>query len=196
MEHSSPLAAMQPPSLIFRHYPYSSFDPLRLGPNSFNFKDLSAKHLQQPDYFSSKPVIPASSPSASLAADLSQNFHIDQRWVPAHANCALLRSTLAVGQGNRHLLTPTCSPQLATPRKSLFSGGLLPCDNENGKVPSFIFVFFDLFSSTANRNPHDNASNSFLFTRSACRLDGHVAIAPQDSVCRQGRRRFQDTSGL
>ncbi|KAL6714602.1 m-phase inducer phosphatase [Lecanora helva] len=45
------------------------------------------------DYFSLKPVR-GSSPTASLAADLSQNFHIDQ------------------------------SPQLPTPRRSLFSSNL------------------------------------------------------------------------
>lgn len=33
-----------------------------------------------PDYFAMKPVR-GSSPTASLAADLSQNFHIDQRLV-------------------------------------------------------------------------------------------------------------------
>jgi M-phase inducer tyrosine phosphatase len=49
------------------------------GPNSFNFKDLSMKK-SQPDYFTVKPM-PGSSPAGSLAADLSQNFHIDQRSV-------------------------------------------------------------------------------------------------------------------
>lgn len=33
-----------------------------------------------PDYFKLKPVR-GSSPTASLAADLSQNFHIDRRFV-------------------------------------------------------------------------------------------------------------------
>lgn len=32
------------------------------------------------DYFNMKPIR-GSSPTASLAADLSQNFHIDQRYV-------------------------------------------------------------------------------------------------------------------
>lgn len=87
MDHSSPLAAMQPPSVLFGHCfrsdapSYSSFGSFsRLASNNFNFKDLSMTMGQ--DYFTSKPIIPASSPSASLAADLSQNFHIDQRLVP------------------------------------------------------------------------------------------------------------------
>ena len=36
------------------------------------------------DYFTLKPVR-GSSPTASLAADLSQNFHIDHRYVKSHA---------------------------------------------------------------------------------------------------------------
>lgn len=87
MEHSSPLAAMQPPSVLFGHCfrsdtptAYASIGSVSgLGSNSFNFKDLSLNKSQQ-DYFSLKQV-PASSPSASLAADLSQNFHIDKRLV-------------------------------------------------------------------------------------------------------------------
>ncbi|PGH19228.1 hypothetical protein AJ80_04093 [Polytolypa hystricis UAMH7299] len=99
MEHSSPLAAMQPPSLLFGHCmraesstSFRSFPAVRnFGPHSFNFKDLAMKKASN-DYFNVKPV--GSSPTASLAADLSQNFHIDQ------------------------------SPQLVTPRRSLFSANL------------------------------------------------------------------------
>ncbi|KAE8145237.1 hypothetical protein BDV25DRAFT_144848 [Aspergillus avenaceus] len=98
MEHSSPLAAMQPPSVLFGHHfhsdaptSYPTFSPMAgLNSNTFNFKDLSMKK-HGPDYFNVK----GSSPTASLAADLSQNFHIDQ------------------------------SPQLATPRRSLFSSKVI-----------------------------------------------------------------------
>jgi M-phase inducer tyrosine phosphatase len=87
MEHSSPLAAMQPPAVLFGHCfrsdappSFRSFGTMGgFGPNSFNFKDLSMKKSQA-DYFTVKPM-PGSSPAASLAADLSQNFHIDQRSV-------------------------------------------------------------------------------------------------------------------
>ncbi|GKZ53980.1 cell division cycle-protein [Aspergillus niger] len=105
MEHSSPLAAMQPPSVMFGHCfradaptSYTSFSPMRgLGHKNFNFKDLSMKKGHG-DYFNVKPVR-GSSPTASLAADLSQNFHIDQ------------------------------SPQLTTPRRSLFTASLLGNSN-------------------------------------------------------------------
>ncbi|KAH0536325.1 hypothetical protein FGG08_006798 [Glutinoglossum americanum] len=93
MEHSSPLAAMQPPSLLPHfglapdnqlHVPNSSvFNP------SFNFRDMNMKKPSS-DYFAMK-LVRGSSPTASLAADLSQNFHIDK------------------------------SPQLPTPRRSLFT---------------------------------------------------------------------------
>ena len=90
MERSSPLAAMQPPALPMGNFgcmatsreSYTEFGSnyggsLVYGPSSFNFKDLSM--VRAPiDYFSLKPVH-GSSPTASLAADLSQNFHIDQR---------------------------------------------------------------------------------------------------------------------
>lgn len=90
MQRSSPLAAMHPPALPFGHFgcrgeaqsyrdcggQYGS----RLGfnPSSFNFKDLSMEKAPT-DYFNLKPVR-GSSPTASLAADLSSNFHIDQRY--------------------------------------------------------------------------------------------------------------------
>lgn len=85
MEHSSPLAAMQPPSVMFGHcfrsdaQSYSLHPMSGFGGNPFNFKDLSMKKSNS-DYFNMKPVR-GSSPTASLAADLSQNFHIDQRYV-------------------------------------------------------------------------------------------------------------------
>ncbi|KAL2810837.1 hypothetical protein BJX63DRAFT_303075 [Aspergillus granulosus] len=111
MEHSSPLAAMQPPSVMFGHCfrsdaptsGYHGFSPIqRLGTSGFNFKDLSMKRPQGDGYFNVRPVR-GSSPTASLAADLSQNFHIDQ------------------------------SPQVATPRRSLFSACLFGNGNRHGK---------------------------------------------------------------
>jgi M-phase inducer tyrosine phosphatase len=48
------------------------------GPGAFDFRELSMNRPSKPDYFAMKPVR-GSSPTASLAADLSQNFHIDMR---------------------------------------------------------------------------------------------------------------------
>ncbi|KAI9781848.1 MAG: cell division cycle- protein [Geoglossum umbratile] len=97
MEHSSPLAAMQPPSLL-PHFGLPPDSQLHMpstnifAPN-FNFRDLSKMGKPSQDYFALGPVR-GSSPTASLAADLSQNFHIDK------------------------------SPQLPTPRRSLFTSNL------------------------------------------------------------------------
>ena len=89
MERSSPLAAMQPPSLSFGHGQWNFAQPsqccgsqLGVQGKAFNFRDLS---MQKPrpsttDYFNVKPNR-GSSPTASLAIDLSQNLHVDQRYV-------------------------------------------------------------------------------------------------------------------
>ncbi|EFE41167.1 hypothetical protein TRV_04116 [Trichophyton verrucosum HKI 0517] len=89
MEQSSPLAAMHPPSVHFGHCfraePASSFTQFpapvpSFGPDSFNFRDLSMKRARA-DYFTAVKPASRPSPTVSLAADLSQNFHIDQRCV-------------------------------------------------------------------------------------------------------------------
>lgn len=89
MEASSPLAAMQHPSMFLSRcgfgqdaLSYASFarTNLNFGPDSFNFKDLSMVRNKL-DYFSMPPPVRGSSPTASLAADLSQNMNIDRRYV-------------------------------------------------------------------------------------------------------------------
>ncbi|CAD6454014.1 e56d127f-d170-4fcd-a9d3-82de1d748a83 [Sclerotinia trifoliorum] len=100
---SSPIAAMQPSSHmpawarndLYTSHPHAHMSNITansFGPGAFDFRDLSMKHSKS-DYFLIKPVR-GSSPTASLAADLSQNFHIDM------------------------------SPQLPTPRRSLFTSNL------------------------------------------------------------------------
>ncbi|PVH97284.1 Rhodanese-like protein [Periconia macrospinosa] len=97
MEMSSPLAAMHPPPLPCGPWGYRRdfpSKPLFAGPpKNFNFRDLSMKKSST-DYFSLQPIA-GSSPTASLAADMSSNLHVDQ------------------------------SPQLATPRRSLFTSNLM-----------------------------------------------------------------------
>ena len=88
METSSPLAAMQHSTAFLRGCGFQAECPTsyptlassqQFGQNNFNFRDLSMTKSQS-DYFSMRPVR-GSSPTTSLAADLSQNFHIDQRYV-------------------------------------------------------------------------------------------------------------------
>lgn len=84
MEFSSPLAAMHPPPCPpwgnRRDLPASRsmYNSQTVGSNTFNFKELSMKKSNS-DYFTMRPAR-GSSPTASLAADLSSNFHIDQRY--------------------------------------------------------------------------------------------------------------------
>ncbi|KAF2115512.1 M-phase inducer phosphatase-like protein [Lophiotrema nucula] len=108
MEMSSPLAAMHPPPIpgpwgYRRDLPASKplFAGHTFGSKNFNFRDMSMKKPGS-DYFTLQPVR-GSSPTASLAADMSSNLHVDQ------------------------------SPQLATPRRSLFTTNLFqPLDYREG----------------------------------------------------------------
>lgn len=124
MEHSSPLAAMQPPSVLLGHCfrsdapsSYHGFSPLPgLGGSGFNFKDLSMKRSQG-DYFGTKSFR-GSSPTASLAADLSQNFHIDQSPQVATPRRSLF-STCLFGNGNRHEDAMTTPPLPSSPAPAM-----------------------------------------------------------------------------
>lgn len=102
MEFSSPLAAMHHPQQFNswasrRDLPASSAmytqAPI-FTVSSFNFKERSMKKAGQ-DYFNLRPHR-GSSPTASLAADLSSNCHIDQRYAVAflgsHLDPVLTRS--------------------------------------------------------------------------------------------------------
>lgn len=101
---SSPLAAMRAPSFLpnwGRNDMFNSNSHMSggntFGPGAFNFKDLSMKRSNKLDYFGMKPVR-GSSPTASLAADLSQNFHIDMRYVLfpiAHTSLTTLQPSIA-----------------------------------------------------------------------------------------------------
>ncbi|KAJ4317275.1 m-phase inducer phosphatase [Neodidymelliopsis sp. IMI 364377] len=100
MEMSSPCAAMHPPAQLPGPWGYRRDLPSKplfgahtLGPKNFNFRDMSMRKSGNMDYFAMQPVA-GSSPTASLAADMSSNLHVDQ------------------------------SPRLATPRRSLFTSSL------------------------------------------------------------------------
>ncbi|KAF2012210.1 Rhodanese-like protein [Aaosphaeria arxii CBS 175.79] len=105
MEMSSPLAAMHPPPIpawgFRRDLPTSNFGQRSFGPKSFNFRDMSMKKPNL-DYFTLQPLR-GSSPTASLAADMSSNLHVDQ------------------------------SPQFVTPRRSLFTSNAFKTQNNRGE---------------------------------------------------------------
>ena len=180
MERSSPLAAMQAPCLMapwgFHQdaaLARSQFaEPARYSSNSFNFKDLSMKRPSS-DYFTMKPVR-GSSPTASLAADLSQNFHIDHRYVSSSAGS---------GEGLHADGRSLVSPKVVTPRRSLFTSTLFGTVDGRGKS--------DLSWPQPTRahrpcRSHDHASLAFVFPRPRQRFHGHVSPPTQATVL--GRR--------
>ncbi len=170
MERSSPLAAMQPPSFPFGQWGCRA-DPtsysncggqyggkVAFGPSSFNFKDLSMSRAPS-DYFSLKPVR-GSSPTASLAADLSQNFHIDQRYsTPFYSLIVMLTNS---------------SPQLPTPRRSLFSTNLFASINGRGMV----VVLNGLGRRLYLNRQHDHTPAPLFFARSLQRVNRNISLTP------------------
>jgi M-phase inducer tyrosine phosphatase len=185
MEHSSPLAAMQPPSMMFGHCfradaPTSYPSLSGFNQNSFNFKDLSMKK-SGPDYFNMNPLH-GSSPAASLAADLSQNFHIDQRFVFIVCWCgAVLRRP---EQTDVWILANSMnSPQLATPRRSLFSSNILGQANSYGKqsLQTNNPYLKSHSTDTMNRRRDDHSPPPCLVARSRHGRHGDVAAAAQEA---------------
>jgi M-phase inducer tyrosine phosphatase len=84
METSSPLAALRPapPAFggqrdLFRSRAHTHFSDNPLGSGTFNFNLRDQFNLNHPGYFSLKGIN-GSSPTVSLAADLSQNFSITE----------------------------------------------------------------------------------------------------------------------
>lgn len=77
---------MQPPSMMPWNHPniFDSRGPScfnhsgNFAQGNFNFNNMATKSTG-PEYFSLKGIR-GSSPTTSLAADLSQNFHIDMRY--------------------------------------------------------------------------------------------------------------------
>lgn len=171
MERSSPLAAMQPPSFPFGQWgcradanSYSDCGgqygggKVAFGPSSFNFKDLSMSRAPS-DYFSLKPVR-GSSPTASLAADLSRNFHIDQRYSTSFYGITMM---LTVG-----------SPQLPTPRRSLFSTNLFASINGRGMMA----LLHGVGGRSRLNRKRDNPPTALVFTRSLQRVNGNIPLTP------------------
>lgn len=120
MEASSPLAALHRPMMpapswggrdAFRPGPHSRYSPAASG--TFSLREQL--HKGGPDYFSLKEVR-GSSPAASLAADLSQNFRLDNDASPQFPTPrrALFTANMMSGMESRHMVTtpplPSSSP--------------------------------------------------------------------------------------
>ncbi|KAE8335243.1 hypothetical protein BDV24DRAFT_171508 [Aspergillus arachidicola] len=122
MEHSSPLGAMQlPPVLCYRSGAKTSCPSFSLNSGSSDVKDLSMKKAHGADYFNGE----GTSPTASLAADLSQNFHIDQSPQVATPRRSLFSSNL-FGNGNRREEAMTTPPLSSSPAMDIMEMSPLP----------------------------------------------------------------------
>ena len=118
METSSPLAAMHPPAGPFgqpdrfRSHPHTLFHSLNQPRGSGTLDFAEQFQRSRPDYFNVKSVR-GSSPAASLAADLCQNFHID--------NDARLAAPASMYCKCGQIWLMFHSPHFPTPRRALFT---------------------------------------------------------------------------
>ncbi|KAI1435389.1 M-phase inducer phosphatase [Xylaria sp. CBS 124048] len=116
MESSSPLAAMHPAAAHGPHWGCPSPGPFGVG-NPFG---PGRRHLHgqpqcpRPDMFDAKGTIRGSSPSASLVADMSQNFTLDPEFSPRIATPR--RSLFTSRMANRALLSTSPLPVSLSPR--------------------------------------------------------------------------------
>jgi M-phase inducer tyrosine phosphatase len=118
MEASSPLAALHRPvpvpgwgsKDIFRSHPHAHYTSAA---SSASLSLREQLHKSTADYFNAKDVR-GSSPAASLAADISQNFRLDSdgRFVHLPTN-------------NVFHVTHSNSPHFPTPRRALFTAGMM-----------------------------------------------------------------------
>ncbi|KAF3066521.1 M-phase inducer phosphatase [Daldinia childiae] len=151
MDASSPLAAMRPtPTPAWgqqsRHY-LPSRNPFGSG----NIAIREQLHRSNPDYFNS--TIRGSSPAASLAADLSQNFRIDSEDSPRFPTPrrALFTSNMMEAIENRGYVTTPPLPVTSSPLGGYDAMDISPLPN---KEP--FFSSFEVASPTPQGTPGDD----------------------------------------
>ena len=166
---------MQPPSFPFGQWgcradtsSYSSCGgqyggKAAFGPSNFNFKDLSMSRAPS-DYFSLNPIR-GSSPTASLAADLSQNFHIDQRYVtPPYRS---------EGSAYDHQSPITDSSTIIVLDESF-------CFNQWEGYDMQCLI--GMGGRSRKYRKHDHAPTSLVFARSLQRVNGNFTATPQGTL--------------
>ncbi|KAK0392687.1 hypothetical protein NLU13_2182 [Sarocladium strictum] len=157
MEASSPLAALHRPCPlpawggrdIFRSHSHATFSNPSSGSGSFGLREQL--HKPSADYFNVKDVR-GSSPAASLAADLSQNFRLDNDHSPMFPTPrrALFTSNLMGSLENReYTTTPPLPSSSPAPLTELMELSPLP-----HKVPSCTSI--EVTSPTPSSTPADD----------------------------------------
>ncbi|KAL1872296.1 hypothetical protein VTK73DRAFT_1645 [Phialemonium thermophilum] len=121
MEASSPLAAIRPSAAptfghgdLFRSHAHRSANPFTSGP--FGLGDQFSFQRPNPDYFNLK-TIRGSSPTVSLAADLSQNFTLTDSspHFPTPRRALFTTTAVADGIDGRDILATPPPPQSSSP---------------------------------------------------------------------------------
>ncbi|KAI2776159.1 Rhodanese-like protein [Daldinia loculata] len=151
MDASSPLAAMRPtPTPAWgqqsRHY-LPSRNPFGSG----NIAIREQLHRSNPDYFNS--TVRGSSPAASLAADLSQNFRIDSEDSPRFPTPrrALFTSNMMEAIENRGYVTTPPLPVTSSPLRGYDAMDISPLPNKEPFCSSF-----EVASPTPQGTPGDD----------------------------------------
>ncbi|KAG5952084.1 hypothetical protein E4U53_001685 [Claviceps sorghi] len=157
MEASSPLAALHRPLPapawgnrdLFRPRPHSHYSTSSSTMTSVSLREQI--HKNTADYFSIKEVR-GSSPAASLAADLSQNFRLDNEASPQFPTPrrALFTANVMDGMDSRHYVTTPPLPS-SSPAPLVEYMDISPLPH---KTPFFVKV--EMESPTPGSTPSDN----------------------------------------
>lgn len=171
MQTSSPLAAMSSgfgPAWRFDNPVRPSF--INCGPSSYSQMSLNAIANKKTMGYFDLDMSMTSSPTSCLAADLSQNFHIDKRY----ANSVLDLWPMWIAD---HLW----SPAFPTPRRSLFNN-LNTLSNLSVSRRKFSLSHLSIYFANQPWSTYNTSANAIV----ACfwRHDGYrdVSFASQDTV--------------
>ncbi|KAI1806669.1 Rhodanese-like protein [Daldinia bambusicola] len=138
MDGSSPLAAMRPTPTPAWGQQSRHYMPARNPFGSNNFGIREQLHRSNPDYFNNSNVR-GSSPAASLAADLSQNFRIDSEDSPRFPTPrrALFTSNMMEAIENRGYVTTPPLPVASSPLGGYDAMDISPMPNKDSFSSSF-----------------------------------------------------------
>ncbi|KAF7559546.1 hypothetical protein G7046_g4615 [Stylonectria norvegica] len=154
MEASSPLAALHRPMPVpswnsrdmFRSHPHSHYSVSSAGSATLSLREQL--HKSSSDYFNVKDLR-GSSPAASLAADLSQNFRIDNEaspHFPTPRRALFTASMMGYGAGRDLVTTPPLPSSSPAPLQEHMEMSPLP-----HKAPFFTNI--DITSPTPGSTP-------------------------------------------
>ncbi|KAF5025022.1 hypothetical protein F66182_2890 [Fusarium sp. NRRL 66182] len=183
MEASSPLAALHRPSFpgwggrdIFHGHPHYSASVTTA---SMSLREQMHKHSNG-DYFNVKDVR-GSSPAASLAADLSQNFRLDSDSSPKFPTPrrALFTAGMMGGtEGRDSVTTPPLPSSSPAPLRELMEVSPLP-----HKAP--FFTQFEITSPTPGSTP---AADDEMVLDSPAPISRQSSLEPPKSIVSENRR--------